>query len=147
MNCTRFGLSSLGVLVFAASLTAQAPAGAQGRGTPPPPQNLQVLPKDIPRPELNAIMQGFAQGLGVQCSYCHIAEGRGGRNDFAADEKPQKKVARVMMQMVDHDNDMIAKGVVGKAAADVVKVQCATCHRGSAIPKVDMPAPAAAPAR
>jgi hypothetical protein len=24
---------------------------------------------------------------------------------------------------------------IGKPAADVVKVQCATCHRGAAIPK------------
>jgi cytochrome c peroxidase len=102
-----------------------------------------VLPKDIPRPELNAMMQGFARGLGVQCNYCHVAEGRGGRNDFASDEKPQKKVARVMMQMVEHDNDMIAKGVVGKAPADIVKVECATCHRGAAIPKVEMPPTAA----
>jgi hypothetical protein len=147
MKHVRFGLCSLGVLALAATLGAQAPAGAaagaQGRGgAQAPPQNLQILPKDIPRPELNAMMQSFARGLGVQCAYCHVAEGRGGRNDFASDDKPQKKVARVMMQMVDHDNDMIAKGV-GKAAADVVKVECATCHRGAAIPKVEMPAPAA----
>ncbi|HZZ09432.1 MAG TPA: c-type cytochrome [Paraburkholderia sp.] len=146
----RFVLSSLGIVALAASLAAQAPAGApagaQGRGTPAPPQNLQVLPAGT---DIRATMQAFAQGLGVQCSYCHVAEGRGGRNDYAADEKKPKAVARVMIKMVMQDNDMIAAGT-GKTAADVVKVQCATCHRGAAIPKVDMPppaAPGAAPAR
>jgi hypothetical protein len=145
------------VVLLAAGLAAQAPApgqapgaaGGQGRGTPAPPQNLQVLPKDIPRPELNAMMQSFAQGLGVQCAYCHIAEGRGGRNDFAADDKAPKKTARLMIKMMGTINDTIVTGV-GKPAADVTKVQCATCHRGAAIPKVEMPAPAApggAPAR
>jgi len=143
-------------VLLAAGLAAQAPgqapaAGAQGRGAAPqpPPQNLQVLPKDIPRPELNAMMQQFRQGLGVECSYCHVAEGRGGRNDFAADDKAPKKTARLMIKMMSTVNDTLATGV-GKPAADVVKVQCATCHRGAAIPKVEMtppPAPGAAPAR
>ena len=57
-----------------------------------------------------------------------------------SDEKPPKKTARVMMQMTAHVNEMLA-GELGKPAADITKVQCATCHRGSAIPKVEMPAP------
>ena len=69
----------------------------------------------------------------MPCAYCHVAEGRGGRNDFAADEKTPKKTARVMMKMVTNVNEQIAAGV-GKPAADVTKVSCATCHRGSAIP-------------
>src|SRR5471030_1366696 len=64
-----FGLSSLGILLLAGSLSAQAPAGAApgaGRagGAPqPPPTNLQVLPKDIARPELIAMMGQFRQAL------------------------------------------------------------------------------------
>ena len=145
MSRTRLLFGALNILALAASLAAQAPAGGapggQGRGTPAPPQNLQILPKDIPPAELRALMQNFAQALGVQCAYCHVAEGRGGRNDFAADEKPQKKTARLMMQMVTHINEMI-EGGVGKPATDITRVTCATCHRGAAIPKVDMPAPA-----
>ncbi len=143
-----FGLSSLCTVLLAGSLSAQAPAGAaggaQGRGGPAPaPQNLQVLPKDIPATELRALMGAFAQGLGVQCAYCHVAEGRGGRNDFAADEKTPKKTARVMLKMVTTINDTIVAGV-GKPAADVTKVSCATCHRGAAIPpKFEPPATAA----
>jgi hypothetical protein len=148
-----FALSSLGIVLLAVSVSAQAPAGgatapgagAQGRGAPAPtpPQNLQVLPKDTSGADVRALMTTFAQGLGVPCAYCHVAEGRGGRNDFAADEKTPKKTARVMMKMVTNVNELIAAGV-GKPAADVAKVSCATCHRGSAIPpKFDPPPPAA----
>ena len=144
------GLAILASVAWAAQPPAQAPGGrGQGRGgAPPAPENLQILPKDTPRAELLATMQGFRTALGVECAYCHVAEGRGGRNDFASDEKAPKKTARVMMRLVMQINDTIAAGV-GKPAADVTKVQCATCHRGSAIPKVDMPPPAppAAPGR
>jgi len=146
MTSSRLILGGLSVFALSASLAAQAPAGGapgtqQGRGTPAPPQNLQVLPKDIPAADLRAMMQAFAQALGVQCAYCHVAEGRGGRNDFAADEKQPKKTARVMMQMMTRVNETI-ESAVGKPASDITRVQCATCHRGAAIPKVEMPAPA-----
>jgi hypothetical protein len=148
-RCNAGVLAALLVTGGVASAQPPAPAGAggqQGRGgPPPPPQNLQILPKDIARPELLSTMRGFAQALGVQCNYCHVAEGQGGRNDFAADEKQPKKTARLMMQMTAHDNEMLASGI-GKAASDVTKVQCATCHRGAAVPKVEMP-PAQPPAQ
>jgi hypothetical protein len=89
-------------------------------------------------------MGRFRQALGVECIYFHIAEGRGGRNDYAADDKAPKKTARLMIQMVTHVNEMIESGV-GKPAADITKVECATCHRGAAIPKVEMPAAPAQP--
>jgi hypothetical protein len=141
-----------------AQATAQAPVqgtsstatGQQGaaRGAAPQaaPQNLQVLPKDTPRDQIQATMRAFTQALGVQCNYCHVQEGRGGRNDMAADEKQPKKTARVMMRMTTHVNEMLASDL-GKPAADIAKVQCATCHRGSAIPKVDPPAATPAPAQ
>lgn len=123
--------------------TAQAPGGRGGQ-PPPPPQNLQILPKDIPRAELLATMRAYAAGLGVMCNYCHVQEGQGGRNDMASDEKAPKKTARVMMQMTAHINETLATGL-GKAAADVTKVQCATCHRGEAIPKTPPPPPPPTP--
>jgi hypothetical protein len=55
--------------------------------------------------------------------------------DFASDEKQQKKTARVMMKMVGEINAKLGSEL-GKPAADVTQVQCITCHRGSAIPKV-----------
>jgi hypothetical protein len=137
--------SVAGLFAQAPAQGGGAPAGAAGRGqAPPPPQNLQVLPKDIAREELIATMRGYTAGLGVQCNYCHVQEGRGGRNDFATDEKAPKKTARVMITMMNHVNETLATGL-GKPAADITKVQCATCHRGEAIPKNPPPPPAAAP--
>jgi Photosynthetic reaction centre cytochrome C subunit len=134
------------LLSAASPLSAQQPpaGAAQGRGGQPqaPPQ---ILPKDIARQDLVATMRTFTAGLGVQCNYCHVQEGQGGRNDMASDEKAPKKVARVMMQVVAHANEAIASAVT-TPAAEITKVQCVTCHRGEAIPKNPPPPPAPVPA-
>jgi hypothetical protein len=86
-------------------------------------------------------MRAFTAALQVQCSYCHVTEPT---RDLASDEKQTKKTARMMLQMVNHVNEMISTGVA-KPAANVTKVQCATCHRGKAIPEtpeLTSPAPA-----
>ena len=72
------------------------------RRTPqPPPQNLQVLPKDMPRAQVVQIMQNFNAALGVTCDHCHVFVGPSDpMNDFAADTKPTKTMARAMMLMV-----------------------------------------------
>jgi hypothetical protein len=146
------GIGAFILTASVAGLFAQAPTpggaapAAGGRGqAPPAPQNLQVLPKNISREELIGTMRGYTAGLGVQCNYCHVQEGRGGRNDFATDEKQPKKTARVMITMMNHVNETLASGL-GKPAADLTKVQCATCHRGEAIPKNPPPPPPAAAA-
>jgi len=79
-------------------------------------------------------MQAFTTSLGVQCNYCHVQEGRGGRNDMASDEKPTKKTARQMMVFARELNEKLP-AVVGKSANDTTRVGCATCHRGVPIPK------------
>ena len=106
------------------------------------PTNLQVLPKDTPGQQVIQTMQAFTMGLGVMCNYCHApqAGAQPGANgqipmDFASDEKQTKKTARVMMKMVTDVNAKLG-AELGKPAADVVQVQCMTCHRGSAIPKL-----------
>ena len=60
-------------LFLAALCTVAAPAtlAAQGGRGGEPPKNLQVLPKDMPRQQVVAIMTGFTQALGVNCSHCH----------------------------------------------------------------------------
>jgi hypothetical protein len=146
--------------VLASALLASVPASAQTRGAgdgataePVAHQNLQVLAKDIPQPQLLQTMQGFAQGLGVQCGYCHVnapapqgggrgagggGRGRGGpavpQFDFASDEKPAKKAAREMMMLVRDINTRVPTAV-GKSPTAATRVQCVTCHRGVAIPK------------
>ena len=134
---------TLTTVVFAGAITAaqtppqQPPAGAppagQGRGGPPQPlTNLQVFPKEMTRGQIVPIMMGWTQALGVRCEHCHIDEGRGGRQDYAADEKAPKKTARVMLRMA---MDLNARLKTELAKANVVQVQCVTCHRGVAIPK------------
>src|SRR5262245_7974898 len=126
-------------LALAASVamaSAQQPpaGGGQRAGGPPAPTNLQVLPKDIPREQLLQTMQNFAAALGVQCNYCHVQEGRGGRNDMASDEKPTKKTARQMLVFARELNEKLPT-VVGKTANETTRVGCMTCHRGVPIPK------------
>jgi len=61
--------------------------------------------------------------------------GRGGpQMDYAADDKRQKQIARVMLAMT---NDINARLVASlkKPAAGITRVQCATCHRGVTNPQ------------
>ena len=132
----RFAGLALGTLLLAASgATAQTPAAATG-GQPaqPPMTNLQIIPKDTPRPQVVQAMQAIAASLGVQCNYCHVQEGRGGRNDFATDEKPTKKAARGMMLLTREINTKLPAAVT-KSPEAATRVGCATCHRGVPIPK------------
>lgn len=128
-----FGFTAMVASAAAAQTTTTAPA----QPPPPPMTNLQIYPKDTPRPEIVATMQGFVQALGVQsaggCGYCHA--GTAPAFDFAADTKPAKTVARKMILM---SREITAKlpEVTGKPAADITRIRCATCHRGLAIPKL-----------
>jgi len=74
--------------------------------TPAPPRipdtftNLQVLPKDIAKPELMRIMKGFAVTMEKRCSFCHVATDDLSQADFAADDKETKKKSRELMQFI-----------------------------------------------
>jgi hypothetical protein len=113
----------------------QPPQGAPGgRGPQPPPKNLQVLPKDTTRQQINGIMRGFTRGLGVRCPFCHVGEEGADLStfDFASDEKPTKKVARIMLQNLMETNTRLAS--VGDKPAGEPRVSCWTCHRGEQKP-------------
>lgn len=87
-------------------------------------QNLQVLHGIHSLPQLENVMRGFNEALGVQCTFCHNIK------DFASDEKPTKAMARLMIRMVTNiDTRYIDK-------PDWEKVTCFTCHRGKPIPKL-----------
>jgi tetratricopeptide (TPR) repeat protein len=92
-----------------------------------------VLPKDASR-AADPDPQAFSQALGVQCNYCHVFEGRGGRNDMASDEKAPKKTARQMLVMARELNDKLP-AIVSKSADVTTRVGCMTCHRGVPIPR------------
>lgn len=107
-------------------------------------ENLQVLPKDIPRDTLVAIMRGFAGALGVRCTYCHVErEGPpppmtpdmapGPNLDFKSDAKDHKKIARVMIRMVDSINTVFLPRIPNRDVP-ATNVSCVTCHRGMSKP-------------
>lgn len=130
-----------------------------------PPENLQVLPKDLRRDSVVTIMRTFTGALGVQCAFCHSEReggapaaaapaggggaGGGGAGpgggggpapiplNYALDNKEQKKAARLMLRMVDSINNVYLKMLPQHDNA--VSVTCMTCHRGVSKPMtIDM---------
>ena len=97
-----------------------------------PAQNLQVLPKDMPRPEITALMRTFTQALGVQCTHCHV----GTPQERFKDDLPAKATARKMIKMVMAVN----ADPIGVKAGEPNKVTCYTCHRGVLKPLTAPPA-------
>jgi hypothetical protein len=82
-------------------------------------KNLKVLPKDMSKKDIKAVMKKVADALGVECDHCHDLD------DMAKDTE-HKLVARQMMIMV---NDMNKKYFKGKP-----RVACVTCHNGKKEP-------------
>src|SRR5436190_20030494 len=139
-----------GCLTMTIALTAQAPPAAPGQapaGAPPgqgrgqqPPKNLKVLPKTWTGQQVRAVMQTFAESLGVQCTHCHAVdpnappppEGRPPTLDYSLDQKKEKDIARQMIQMTMALNAEGLKGVADAAVAE--KVSCLTCHNGQKTP-------------
>ncbi|MGE3403040.1 MAG: c-type cytochrome [Vicinamibacterales bacterium] len=122
----------------------QAQGGARqggGRGF----TNLQVLPANMPAPQVIQLMQGFEAALGVTCEHCHVFFGQGNpMNNMASDDKQPKKTARVMMLAARDFQAKLTPADLGKQdAADVGAVMCGTCHRGKAIPDWVQPPPPA----
>lgn len=122
-------------LVLAVVLAAAAmPAAAQF--PPDHPKNLKVLPMDIPVRALLDTMRNVAGALGVRCNFCHV--GKEGEPlttyDFAADDKPEKVKARVMMRMVKAIDGEYLTQLPSRTQPAVV-VTCMTCHRGVSIPR------------
>jgi len=73
-------------------------------------------------------MQAIAQALGVQCEYCHSAERGSGQPE------PRKDIARQMMAMTREINARV-QAATSKGPTEAATVECATCHRGVAIPR------------
>ncbi len=118
-------LSRLGLAVF---LLFAVPASAQ---IPDKFTNLQVLPKDTTKADLQSTMRKFAFALNVRCPYCHM-EKTDKTIDFASDDKQNKKTARVMLQMVATINHDYVSKIETTAPAHV---ECVTCHHGITQPR------------
>jgi hypothetical protein len=97
------------------ALFAAGPAAAEFK-------NLQVLPKNISKDELKAVMKAQSRALGVECDHCH-------EMPTAEKDTDRKKIAREMMKMTAEINDKFIKDPKNK-------VVCETCHRGKESPDV-----------
>ena len=142
---------SFAIALVLGCTTAQTPAPSAPAQTSEF-KNLQVLPRNITRPELIATMRTFTRGLGVRCNNCHVVTETTPEEklDFASDAKEEKRAARVMIQMANQINDAWMKRVEeaeghAPSAAESAqpRVWCWTCHRGK--PKPEMPPPPPAP--
>ncbi|HEX9984935.1 MAG TPA: c-type cytochrome [Thermoanaerobaculia bacterium] len=151
------------ILTLGCTSMQQRPSQARNSG-PSEFKNLKILPRNISRDELTAIMRNFSRSLGVQCNHCHIVTATTPKTqfDFPSDAKEEKRVARVMMLMTNEINTSWMEQVEAAegedashreseeqsatAAPAMPRVACWTCHRGKPEPEMPPPPPAAAPA-
>ena len=127
---TQSGCLLVALVVAATALPATVAAQQEA------PQNLQVLPKDMPRRQVTQIMRGFSQALGVRCTACHVGEEGQPMStyDFASDDKAMKLKAREMLRMVGAINGTYLAELPHRGEPNV-RVTCVTCHRGVARPE------------
>lgn len=125
------------VVALAPSVSGAQQAGPVAGATRP---NLRVL-KELPESQLFPLMNLVATSLGVRCDYCHVQESPDltktpanvGGWVWARDDKPQKRKALEMMQMVVDINATRFRGAH--------RVTCFTCHNGSTQPARTPPLP------
>ena len=86
----------------------------------------------LPADRLLRIMEmGFSKPLGVNCTHCHNP------NNWASEEKPQKQIAREMMDMVGKINSEHLNAI-DNLESDRPAVNCTTCHRGQVKPALNL---------
>jgi hypothetical protein len=142
-----------GIIIFQAFTTHNEPVF----------KNLQILPKDISKHDLDSVMHTFTASLGVKCNFCHVRNDAERKMDFASDDKPEKHVARKMMLMsidinknyfknMEHAHDMDSSMTKDEDhnSMDTTNfseparymfrtVTCFTCHRGDPHPDSKIP--------
>lgn len=135
-------LLSLGLLGCAGALAAQAP----GHWPPDSLINTKVFPHSTPVMQVVGAMRNITGALGVRCQFCHVERepaagaptgpGAGGpfqNFTFKADDKDNKKIARVMLRMMDSINTKFLVSIPNRDDPPT-NVNCATCHRGLSKP-------------
>lgn len=129
MNKKLTVLFLLAVVVFA-GITAFRP-----KASPPDKwQNLKILPQDISKDSLIAIMHFYNESLGVKCNFCH-APGADGHPNFPSDDKPEKNIARYMMKMTKEINTTYFNFNKSSMPDTISVITCYTCHNGNPHPE------------
>jgi hypothetical protein len=97
-------------------------------------KNIKIL-KGMPAKRLPGIMvRGFSRSLGMRCGGCHV------RDDFASDDRPNKRIAREMWAMVQGINKNTLPSIKD-IEVEMPMVNCWTCHRGQHEPETNPDAP------
>ena len=111
-----------------------APATAQ---IPDTFTNLEYFPKEITQGQLLERMKSFSFALGVRCEFCHDGPtpARLSEIDFPSDKRQTKRTARIMLRMVDDINGKYLT-TLGKEVAELVRIDCVSCHRGQSRPRL-----------
>jgi hypothetical protein len=111
-------------------------------------KNLQILPKDITKQQMDSVMHHFNEALSVRCNFCHVRNDSTNKMDFASDDKPHKNKAREMMRLTNKINDDYFD-VTGdqRTITTQLMVTCYTCHHGSTDPAVRAPKKEESPLR
>ena len=99
-------------------------------------KNLKILPKSTTHEQMEQIMTGFKNALGVHCDFCHAKskDSTVKHPDFASDEKPEKNIARGMMKMTGKINKKYFSYNKNDQGERIPTIGCMTCHRGSPHP-------------
>lgn len=98
-------------------------------------QNLKVLPQDISKDSLMAVMHLWEDALGVGCDFCHAPRKDNPKKlDFASDEIRKKEFARSMHLMTDSINKQYFAWWPEHNTTRPAAVTCYTCHKGKAEP-------------
>jgi hypothetical protein len=108
-----------------------------------PPQekfkNLKVLPKDISEQRLDSVMDEFTKALGVECDFCHVKPAdTTAQWDMALDDKPDKNIARKMIEMANKINKDFFNATTKYGDQNaLLEIHCVTCHHGEPHPEFE----------
>lgn len=123
-----------GIALFSIAIVVFAGLSATGI-TKPEHENLQILPKDISKADLDSVMNSFEKALGVSCDFCHAKDKNDPEAiDFVSDDKPEKEITRKMMRMTSMINKEYFDYIILYKAGELMAVSCNTCHLGNPRP-------------
>lgn len=88
-------------------------------------KNLKVL-GGFPAENLVFAMEKWSEALGVSCDHCHVP------NEWHQDVKPEKEIARQMVEFGEKVNAELRK--IKGLKSEKPLVNCYSCHRGEMKP-------------
>jgi len=92
-------------------------------------KNLKIMRGVRARVLVSTVMYNWSHALGVSCNHCHDT------NDWAADTKIQKDIARSMVGIQSKIHRTILDSVIMHYENHTPHLSCLSCHHGQAIPE------------